>query len=276
VLSVVGAVCLLWHGRGLTHALAVAEAMGRTLVLPQLMTLRSQAELESLFLRRSREAGVAADVELGVGVDERWEEASYFLNVSALQRHCRHGVITTRDFLRMLADEQRQRRHQPAAEPTSRGRAAERLPDAAAAADDDDEGDRVLRAGVVHPPYLVPRADPRRIYDGAYFRRLGLRWHHGTPHPHDRHQVCLSVCVLDRAQAIGCSGLQLPHRARRFAPIAASHLTVESHVTLCLAAPHTHLCARGGAPRKFWAGPGGRVACWGGAGVLASGGAALG
>ena len=26
----------------------------------------------------------------------------------------------------------------------------------------------------MHPPYLVPRRDERRIYDGAYFRRLGM------------------------------------------------------------------------------------------------------
>jgi hypothetical protein len=45
---------------------------------------------------------------------------------------------------------------------------------------------RELSAPLHHPPYLVPRADGRDIYAGAYYSKvLGLRWQHGPPHGKD-------------------------------------------------------------------------------------------
>ena len=164
---------------GLQHAMAVAEAMGRTLVLPEFMVIRSAEELvaEATAMAAqhtaqddgdpSSEASQARVDEmlaklLHDGGDQLWFPCGHFFDLEVLAASSTHGVIEAHEFVRDVLGAN----------------------DVGGREGGSEEGP-VLASPIVHPPYLVPRRDERKIYDGFYFRRMGLRWLHGPKHPDD-------------------------------------------------------------------------------------------
>ena len=191
----------LW---ALQHALAVAEAMGRVLVLPEFMVLKTTEELleeAAAALAASQSApqfsgeSAAADgrssspqeeldmmlsVLIENGLDQRWFPTGHFFDLAALRNASTHGVIETEEFLETVGYDD----DGPDADADEEVQAEEEEDEPQMWEDDEDDGP-VLRSVIVHPPYLVPRRDARKIYDGAYYRELGLRWLHGPPHSED-------------------------------------------------------------------------------------------
>ena len=184
----------------LQHALAVAEAMGRVLVLPEFMVLKPTDELleEATALAdrvqedaiSGSDAAAVVDIMLAhmveKGFDQQWFPTGHFFDVQALAAASTHGVIETQEFLQTVGetyieDEDEDEDDDDEEEEEGTDEEQEGWVDGYYDADDGP----VLRSVIVHPPYLVPRQDPRKIYDGAYYRQLGLRWLHGPPHPDD-------------------------------------------------------------------------------------------